>query len=254
LTLTGPRRGSSPWGLPLAAAIGLGWSLSLIVLLRLDLAVLPWPLLVGAVLLRTLLHTGLFIVGHDAMHGVLVPGRRRWNDRLGATALALYAALPYGSCRRNHQLHHRCTATAADPDYHPDARAGFWAWYRRFMAGYLGAGQMARLLTGWAGLAAGAWALGSSGPLNVLCFCVLPLLLSSLQLFGFGTYLPHRQQRLPLAAPDPASLDLPVWLSLLACFHFSYHLEHHQNPSLAWFELPAQRRLRRRLASAVAPA
>ena len=39
-----------------------------------------------------------------------------------------------------------------------------------------------------------------------------------------------------LAAGGPASLDWPAWLSLLACFHFGYHREHHDRPDLAWFE------------------
>ena len=250
---------SSRRGLLLAALILLGWLVSLIGLLGLDPRTLGWPLLLAAILLRTLLQTGLFIVAHDAMHGVLWSACRRRNHWFGALALVLYAALPYAACRRNHHRHHRCTASAADPDFHPkESAAGFLAWYIRFMAGYLSAGQMARLLAAWGLLALIAQRLTPLGTLNVLLFCTLPLLLSSLQLFGFGTYLPHRGQRVRRRSgePDagPASLDLPVWLSLLACFHFSYHSEHHQNPRLAWFELPAQRRRRLALAPAGAPA
>jgi beta-carotene ketolase (CrtW type) len=76
---------------------------------------------------------------------------------------------------------------------------------------------------------------------RVLLFTTLPLLLSSLQLFVFGTYLPHRVQRHPKRHAHPISLDLPPWLSLLACFHFGYHREHHDNPGLSWYELPAVR-------------
>ncbi len=254
--------GSTRSGLLLAALILLGWLISLIGLLRLNLLSLPWPVLLGAVLLRTLLQTGLFIVGHDAMHGVLLPASPRWNDRLGALVLTLYAALPYRRCRLQHHRHHQHTASAADPDFHPDPAAGFLPWYARFMAGYLSPGQMARLLTGWGLVLLASCGLSSAGPLQVLLqvllVCTVPLLLSSLQLFGFGTYLPHRGQRWALgrlSAAAPASLNLPGWLSLLACFHFCYHLEHHQNPALAWFELPAQRRRRlARLALATAPA
>jgi beta-carotene ketolase (CrtW type) len=101
---------------------------------------------------------------------------------------------------------------------------------------------MGRLLTGWTVLALIACRLAPFGWLNVLLFCTLPLLLSSLQLFVFGTYLPHRGQRLPQRRPHADSLELAPWLSLLACFHFGYHREHHDAPTLAWFELPAQRR------------
>ena len=238
-------------GLSLAAVILLAWLVSLLGLLSLDLGRLHGAalvaVLVAALVGRTLLQTGLFIVGHDAMHGVLLPERRRWNNRLGAVALALYAALPYQSCSRNHQRHHRFTASAEDPDFHGDPRAGALGWYRRFMAGYLSAGQMTQLLGGWALLAWVACSLHSAGWINVLLFCTLPLLLSSLQLFVFGTYLPHRRQRLPHLRSQPDSLDLPPWLSLLACFHFGYHREHHDSPHLAWFELPAQHRRSRPL-------
>lgn len=228
---------SSRQGLRLTALILLGWLASLAAALLLPSAQLSWPLLLALVLMRTQLQTGLFIVGHDAMHGVLLPERPRSNDRLGALALALYAALPYQRCRRNHQRHHRFTASAADPDFHPEPGAGPLAWYGRFMAGYLTPGQMGRLLGSWALLALLAGGLRPSGGLAVLLFCTLPLLLSSLQLFLFGTYLPHRRQRAPQARPDPDSLAWPAWLSLLACFHFGYHREHHDRPDLPWFAL-----------------
>jgi len=190
------------------------------------------------------LQTGLFIVAHDAMHRVLWPGRRRWNDRIGALALMLYAALPFRSCHRQHRRHHRQPASAADPDFPVDRRAGPLPWYRQFMAGYLSAVQMARLLAIWAMLllACGSSDAPSQAGLKLLLFCTLPLLLSSLQLFVFGTYLPHRHQRAPMGRPGPLSLDHPAWLSLLACYHFGYHREHHDHPQLAWYQLPAQRR------------
>jgi beta-carotene ketolase (CrtW type) len=226
----------------------LGWVVSLAGLLGWDwTATQPaspifWLALFLAIVARTLLQTGLFIVGHDAMHGVLWCERRVANDLLGSIALGLYAALPYQACSRNHQHHHQFTASAADPDFHWDPRAGAASWYARFMAGYLTWGQMGRLLTGWIVLALIACRLAPFGWVNVLLFCTLPLLLSSLQLFVFGTYLPHRDQRLPQRRAHADSLELAPWLSLLACFHFGYHREHHDAPTLAWFELPAQRR------------
>ena len=237
---------TSRLGLLLNGAIFLAWLASLVGLLGVDLTVLPKPLLLpcllAAVVGRTILTTGLFIVGHDAMHGVLLPEQRGWNDRLGSVALALYASLPYRQCRFNHELHHCFTASEQDPDFHGDAAAGIFGWYLRFMSGYLTANQMARLLSGWGLLALAACWLSPLGWLNVLLFCTLPLLLSSLQLFVFGTFLPHRSQRAPGHQPRAQSLDLPGWLSLLACYHFGYHREHHERPELAWFELPRQRR------------
>jgi beta-carotene/zeaxanthin 4-ketolase len=211
-----------------------------------SLGLLDTGWLVLLVLLRSVLQTGLFIVGHDAMHRLLVPSAPLLNDRCGAAVLALYAALPYQRCRHQHGLHHRDPGGPCDPDVHRAGASSLPAWYGQFMARYLSWGQMALLLSGWGLL---AWA--SSIP-AVLLMCTLPLLLSSLQLFVVGTYLPHRAQRPAGSFPEVISLNLPEWLSLLACFHFGYHLEHHQCPDLAWHQLPRQRRLVRAVALATA--
>jgi len=69
-------------GLLLAALIMLGWLVSLAGLLIWDLSATQlarpwvWLALLFGVVGRTLLQTGLFIVGHDAMHGVLWPNWR----------------------------------------------------------------------------------------------------------------------------------------------------------------------------------
>ena len=231
-------------GLLLAALISAGWLASLGGL-WFDWSGLPPGWLLLAVLVRSLLQTGLFIIGHDAMHGVLVPGSRRLNDRIGAAVLALYAALPYALCRRKHQLHHRHSGTPQDPDWHAPETSSALAWYQQFMAGYLRPGQMTALLLGWAGL---AWCSSASA---VLLLCTLPLLLSSLQLFVVGTYLPHRHSN-DANQHRATSLALAEWLSLLACFHFGYHLEHHQSPELAWHQLPQRHREGRAQAATLA--
>lgn len=232
-------------GLLWASAISLSWWLLLIALLGLDLRQQSWLVIVGAMAMRTLLQTGLFIVGHDGMHRVLLPSSSRWNHRLAAGALWLYACLPYRRCLRHHHRHHLAPATTADPDVHSDPTVGPLAWYGRFMAAYLGPGSLAQLAAGWGLLGFTAMAFTPTAWLNVLLFCVMPLLSSSIQLFVFGTYLPHRRQRLRPTGCSADSLDLPEWLSLLACYHFGYHREHHDNPALAWFELPRQRRIGR---------
>ncbi|EDY37734.1 beta-carotene ketolase [Cyanobium sp. PCC 7001] len=230
---------ATPWrGIILATGIVLGWLLTLTAGLLQPLQQLSPHLIVLAVLVRTFLQTGLFIVGHDAMHGVLLPRQRGLNDSIGTLALGLYAALPYRQCRRNHRIHHQAPATTADPDVHPDPGAGVLAWYARFMAGYLSLAQMGVLLAGWTLLAAAASLVTSAGWGNVLVFCTLPLILSSAQLFTFGTYLPHRCSHSGDGRHHIQSLRLPPWLSLLACYHFGYHQEHHRAPQLAWYDLP----------------
>ncbi|MFM8974991.1 MAG: fatty acid desaturase [Vulcanococcus sp.] len=225
----------------LTSTILFAWVVSLFTWLLISPHQLGWWGLFLSVLIRVQLQTGLFIVAHDAMHGVLWRGQPRWNDGIGAFALGLYAGLSYKTCRRNHHRHHQRTATSDDPDFPSDRQAGFWWWYAQFMTGYLSWRQMLTLLSGWAVLGVLMVRLNPSVWSNLLLFCVVPLLLSSLQLFLFGTYLPHRCQRRPQCAVHPRSLHLPAWLSLLTCFHFGYHREHHDHPGLSWFELPLVR-------------
>ncbi len=225
----------------MAAILFLCWLLSLVCLLHWPLFLVPWPYLALAIAVRTGLQTSLFITGHDAMHGILLPGFPRWNHRLGAIAVALYAGLNYQLCWRNHRLHHKHTANTRDPDFAQHNQAGILGWYLQFMSCYLSWKQLLSLGAVWSLMLVLCVNAGRCYWLNFLLFCVLPLWLSSLQLFVFGTYLPHRAQQEPFNENQPQSLDLPPWLSLLACFHFGYHREHHENPALAWFDLPAQR-------------
>jgi beta-carotene ketolase (CrtW type) len=234
----------------LAAGLVLGWLGSWAVLLPTTLSQLS-PLLVAvAVLLRTLLQTGLFIVAHDAMHSSLWPTRPGANHRFGQIALLLYGALPYSRCARNHGLHHRHAGTSRDPDHHSEETSSLWQWYGRFMAAYLSPGQLTGLVLSWVALAALAAPRSSSPVANVALYGVLPTLLSSAQLFLVGTFLPHRTPAggAPSSAAgdqhQPRSLNWPVWLSLLSCYHFGYHWEHHAYPHLAWHELPEVRRQR----------
>ena len=227
-------------GLQLAALIGSTWLLSLAFTLSIDLNLSGIsPLLTTIlVLLRAFLHTGLFIVAHDAMHGSLAPGRSDLNRIIGTLCLFLYAGLCYQSCRRNHSLHHLAAATSADPDFRSQPGQSVIGWYWQFLNNYLNTRQIATLACIWlvyyklAGLA-------NPEPLcNLLVFCVVPLILSSLQLFIVGTWLPHNDNSTECGTSSPKSLRLHPLLSFAACYHFGYHLEHHGFPSTPWFQLP----------------
>ncbi len=79
-------------------------------------------------------------------------------------------------------------------------------------------------------------------PVNIVAFWVLPLVLSSLQLFIFGTYLPHR----PTRQEEPnrhraTSSNYPVLYSFLTCYHFGYHWDHHEYSQVPWYHLPKVR-------------
>ena len=192
---------------------------------------------------RTFLQTGLFILGHDAMHRTLVPGRPGLNDGLGRLALLLYAGLPFGRCRRHHLRHHRSPGSLRDPDFRLASGDGAMHWYVRFMGNYLSLNQLGLLLITWIAAAGLLMGLEPQRAMNVIAFWVLPLVLSSFQLFLFGTYLPHRSEA-PTAAGCHAvrSLEYSHLLSLLACYHFGYHWEHHAYPAVPWFRLPELRR------------
>ena len=229
-SLLGPR-----FGLAFALAVLLVWTASLIGLLSSDL--LHWsPLsLALVVLLRTLLQSGLFIVGHDAMHGTLVPGQRRINDALGQLVLTLYALLPWRRCRLNHRRHHRAPGSSRDPDFH--GGSGLAAWFRRFLGAYLSWPRLLALVTGWIVLVLLGPPQWPEAAARVLMVWILPLLLSALQLFVVGTVLPHRRGEACGNRHRAESLALPPWLSLLACYHFGYHWEHHEYPQVPWFGL-----------------
>lgn len=230
-------------GLLLGTAIFGAWLATLVLALLADPA--GWtPVALGLVVaLRTFLQTGLFILGHDAMHRTLVPGRPWLNDALGRLALLLYAGLPYARCRRHHLRHHRVPGSRRDPDFRRASGDGALRWYARFMANYLSVRQLVLLLSSWLAVGGGLMLLEPRRALAVPIVWVLPLVLSSFQLFLFGTYLPHRGDGASPAGPHAVrSLGYPHLLSLLACYHFGYHREHHAHPAVPWFRLPQLRR------------
>ena len=54
------------------------------------------------------------------------------------------------------------------------------------------------------------------------------MVLSSLQLFIFGIFLPHRKRDPGLKDEScTRSIHLPVFWSFITCYHFGYHQEHH---------------------------
>jgi beta-carotene ketolase (CrtW type) len=227
-------------GLTLAALIVAGW-----------LALHIWgvflhPLTPGGVLTAPLLialqswfGAGMFIVAHDAMHGSLAPGRRTLNRVIGQVCVGLYAAFPFDKLNAKHHEHHRKPGSAEDPDVHADAPRAFLAWYVKFFTTYFGWRQLACItLT----LIVYVTVLGAS-PLNAALFWGVPSILSSLLLFTFGTWLPHRHDDEPFAdAHNARSLGYGWLASLFTCFHFGgFHREHHLHPNAPWWRLPAMR-------------
>lgn len=239
-----------PVGLWISLLLMIAWALSLWGACSIDLTILPIWWIWGLLLVRIFLQTGLFITAHDGMHGSIcptevVPGQKNrpnWNRWIGSICATLYAILPYETLLTKHHLHHQHPATELDPDF---SDQGFWGWYGRFMGGYIDRSQALKLLFGMGGMFSIAHYILQVSVVNLLLLWVLPILLSSLQLFYFGTYLPHRPAN-GLANQAKALIHSsslhPIW-SLLTCYHFGYHWEHHEHPQAPWYRLPALKKM-----------
>lgn len=226
-------------GMGIALAIVALWTVSLTWLLFADISQFSILGLIIAVFIRTFLHTGLFITAHDAMHGNICPRNRQINNLIGAIILVIYAFLPYKILLNKHLLHHRYPASKKDPDFARRHQNNALHWYLKFMQGYLHTKQMLILITGIIIIFAilkYIWNLSFS---NLTLFWILPIFLSSMQLFFFGTFLPHRH---PVGGYSDRhrcqSSNYSVFWSFIACYHFSYHWEHHEYPYLPWYKLP----------------
>jgi beta-carotene ketolase (CrtW type) len=204
-----------------------------------------WLAAVLLVALQTWLSTGLFILAHDCMHGSLVPGRPRANRRLGTLLVTLYAGFRYADLKRSHAEHHRWPGSERDPDFDPRETASFVGWFARFFRRHY---RHRQLLVIGSLLAISILAFDAE-PARLAAFWALPAMLSAVQLFAFGTYLPHRPAATAFADEHRArSSEMPQWASLLSCYHFgAFHHEHHLHPSVPWWRLP-------RLAARVRPA
>lgn len=201
-----------------------------------DLTTSIWVTL-ALISLQCWLYTGVFIVAHDTMHGSLFPNSPKANAVLGTTILFVYAGFNWRYMRDAHHAHHRHPGTEKDPDFNVSNPRAFWPWYFKFFTEYFGLKQFLTLL----GFTIAYIFVFGAVYLNTIIMWAVPAILSSVQLFYFGTYLTHRH-----AAPFPdhhnaRTNHFPRWLSLLTCFHFGYHHEHHLYPHEPWWRLPRRK-------------
>ncbi len=244
---------SPQWtGVVVASTIVALWITSLVLVFSLDVSTLLPLGILPIVLGRTFIQTGLFIVAHDAIHGSVLPGNRRVNYWFGRLTLALYALLPYQKLEHHHRQHHLQPGRLGDPDFHDGIDDRLGTWYIKFMQEYLDFRQKVVLFFGMKVIFFTLY-LGCHVPIpNLFLFWVLPIVLSSMQLFFFGTYLPHRSAgTAPITSQhqnthNAVSSNYSIVWSFLTCYHFGYHWEHHEYPSLPWYRLPAARKYTRR--------
>ncbi|WP_416832282.1 MAG: fatty acid desaturase [Erythrobacter sp.] len=228
-------------GLALAAAIAGSWlgiHAYAMFVFELSWSNLPFALAMAAV--QCWLSVGVFIVCHDAMHGTLVPGKPRVNAVIAAPLLFLYAGFRWRVLRDAHHTHHRLAGMPGDPDFDEDHPSNFRQWYWSFFKRYFG-WQSLVFVHAVVGV---YWLILGIPMVQIVLLYGAPALLSSLQLFFFGTYRPHHH-----APGEPFPDDhnartngFGTLASLATCFHFGYHLEHHRRPDVPWWALPAAKR------------
>lgn len=222
-------------GLPLQVAIAIigMWTIGLWNCLQIQVGTLHpiWTIcLVGC---QTWLYTGLFITAHDAMHGSL-HSSPRINRAIGQLCLWLYAGFDYSLLATKHHLHHQYPASNRDPDFHDGTASNFWSWYGHFVCEHLSWRQAINLVL----MSGGYLLICHCSIVNLGLFWAIPPILSSLQLFYFGTFLPHREPPTGYVNPHRAhTIARSRWWSLISCYHFGYHQEHHESPHLPWWQL-----------------
>ncbi|MBC8111582.1 MAG: fatty acid desaturase [Verrucomicrobia bacterium] len=212
-------------GVWIAAVIILFWISLLIILLNFPID-FKSPLTYLFVLLQTHLYTGLFITAHDAMHGVVAPQNLQLNTFVGRLCSTLFMFNAYKKLFPKHHEHHKFVATEQDPDYHT---GGFFVWYFHFVKQYLtvwqfvGAAITFNVLKIW---------LPQE---NLILYWIVPSVLSTLQLFYFGTYLPHQGEHDNKHFSKSQSKN-HLW-AFVSCYFFGYHYEHHDSPGTPWWLL-----------------
>ncbi len=211
------------------------WAVSLLVLLSVNISELPIFVRVLAIAWQTFLYTGLFITAHDAMHGAIAPNNPKLNNFIGSFALRIYALFSFKYLIQKHWQHHHAPASAADPDFHNGRLDNPVSWYFHFMGHYWNWTRFLCLVATYHIL----HRLFGFAEANLTYFWLIPSIASSLQLFFFGTYLPHREPAGGYTNEHRAqNIGWSTFWSFISCYHFGYHEQHHKHPELPWWKLP----------------
>lgn len=183
------------------------------------------------ILIQTFLFTGLFITAHDSMHGTVAPSRKFVNNFFGRVSSFLFAGFSYNRLRKNHFEHHNHPGTEHDPDFNVRSQ-NFFIWWFGFMIKYSTIWQVITMA-----IIFNLFKIRFD-EISIIFFWVIPALLSSLQLFYFGTYLPHKHPHTDEMNPHKArSQKRNHILAFFTCYFFGYHYEHHDSPGTPWWKL-----------------
>lgn len=226
-----PPPGTAALNLGLGAVFLASIPLSFAAIERAPLAALglvPW---------MTFAFTGLFILAHEAIHGLLWPGHPRAAHALGALFAFAYAFMDYRTLRARHFEHHADPGGGGDPDAHASGR--FAPHLAVFVLRYLNLPQVALLVL--AGSRLGAAGHGRA----LLLAWVVPLVCSTLLIFWLGIHLVHHPALIRRGLADArhraATVDLGPFLSFATVLFFNYHWLHHEHPHLTWAQLGRHR-------------
>lgn len=217
-------------GIIIALTIILSWGLHLYYSLEFVRINFTDPFFYLNIFLQTYLFTGLFITAHDAMHGNITKNSKL-NKLTGIISCFLYAGFSYRNLKKNHFRHHNMPTSGDDPDFNINSQ-NFWKWWIKFIKEYITVSEII--------IMAAVYNLLKflfSEP-SVIFYWLIPVILSTLQLFYFGTYLPHRNPEKDLLQPHFArSQKRNHFTAMISCYFFGYHLEHHSSPKTPWWKL-----------------
>lgn len=176
------------------------------------------------------LFTGLFITAHDSMHGT-VSANSFVNNIIGRLCSFLFAGFSYNRLLRNHRLHHAGPCSETDPDYCLKSQ-NFFYWFGTFIFRYVTITQVITVAVIF-----NVFKLRFPEK-SIWFFYVIPAILGTVQLFFFGTYLPHRTPHTEEMVPHSArTLQKNNFTAMLTCYFFGYHYEHHSSPHIPWWRL-----------------
>lgn len=206
------------------------WILHLWSLLEFAVVDFTSPFFYLRILFQAYLSTGLFITAHDAMHRSISPNKSV-NIFFGRISCFLFAGMSFKKLLKNHIEHHIHPGTEKDPDFASHSQ-NFFVWFATFMIRYTTVLQLIIM-----GIAYNLLKIRYN-ELSLWIFWVAPLLLGTLQLFYFGTYLPHRLPHHDEMKPHNArTLQRNHFWAMASCYFFGYHAEHHHSPSTPWWKL-----------------
>lgn len=132
-------------------------------------------------------------------------------------------------------MHHRYPSNKDDPDFYDHQYQNFFAWYFNFIKSYWSWQQHIGFICVYIVLKY----IVNISDVNLILFWAIPSIFSSIQLFYFGTFLPHRKLEGGYTnVHRTRSIPLSTFWSFITCYHFGYHEEHHKYPNVPCWKLP----------------